>query len=297
MMRRTDLPFERDESSRFLPWIIAFMVYLAALALAGAMILDAGLLHWNRSVAGTFTIQVPPLPADEGTEGAARAERLRAALHRLTDIQGVRRVRLLSDEKTTALLEPWLGAEGLSSTLPLPALLDLEIEPGADLDAEALRAQLADIVPGAVVDDHRSWIDPALALARSIEWLVAAILILVGAAATGAVAFATRTGLYIHRDVIELMHLMGARDSYIARQFQFHALAISLWGGFLGLLLAGLTLVLFMVVPGHGELTASAVPALPAERWLLLAALPAASGIIALLTARFTVLRALARRP
>jgi len=296
-MRRSDLPFERDESSRFLPWIIAFMVYLAALALAGAMLLDAGLLRWNQSVSGTFTIQLSPLPEDEGTKEAELTEHLQAVLRRITDIPGVHRVKLLSDEETAALLEPWLGAEGLSTALPLPTLLDLEIDNGAEVNAETVRARLADIVPGAVVDDHRSWLEPALALARSIEWLAAAIVLLIGIVATGAVTFATRTGLYIHRDVIELMHLMGARDSYIARQFQFHALAIGLWGGFLGLLLAGLTLLGLMILPGHGELTASAVPALPAERWLLLAALPVASGIIALLTARFTVLRALARRP
>jgi cell division transport system permease protein len=297
MMRRSDLSFERDESSRFLPWIIAFMVYLAALALAGAMILDAGLLRWDQSITGTFTVQVPPPAADEGTAGATRTEHLQTVLRRLMDMPGVHRAKLLADEETAALLEPWLGVEGLSNTLPLPALIDLEIEKGADLDAKAVQARLADVVPGVVVDDHRSWLDPALALARSIQWLAAVIVILIGIVATGAVAFTTRTGLYIHRDVIELMHLMGAHDSYIARQFQFHALAIGLWGGFLGLLLAGLTLVGLMVVPGHGELTASAVPALPIERWLLLAALPVASGIIALLTARFTVLRALARRP
>jgi cell division transport system permease protein len=296
MMRRSDLPFERDESSRFLPWIIAFMVYLAALALAGAMILDAGLLRWNQSITGTFTIQLPP-PANEGTAEAERAEYLQTVLRQILDMPGVRRAQLLSEEETSALLEPWLGADGLSAALPLPGLIDLEIEPGADINAEAVRARLASIVPGAIVDDHRSWLDPALALARSIEWLVAAIVILIGIVATAAVAFATRTGLYIHRDVIELMHLMGARDSYIARQFQFHALAIGLWGGVLGLLLAGLTLAGLMVVPDHGEMTAFTMPTLPIERWLLLAALPVTSGIIALLTARFTVLRALARRP
>ena len=35
-----DIPFDRDGSGRFLPWLVALMVYLAALALSGALVLE-----------------------------------------------------------------------------------------------------------------------------------------------------------------------------------------------------------------------------------------------------------------
>ena len=44
---RSDLPLNKDVSARFLPWIVAFMVYLAALALAIAMGLDGIIGHWR----------------------------------------------------------------------------------------------------------------------------------------------------------------------------------------------------------------------------------------------------------
>ena len=53
--QRLDIPLNRDSSVRFLPWIIALMVYLAGLALAGTLVLNAALQRWDRSLSGTLT--------------------------------------------------------------------------------------------------------------------------------------------------------------------------------------------------------------------------------------------------
>jgi cell division transport system permease protein len=120
---------------------------------------------------------------------------------------------------------------------------------------------------------------------------------LVGASAVTMVIFATRMGLSVHGRVIELLHLIGAQDSYIARQFQAHALRLALRGGVLGLLLAVLTVLGVADLLGRGD--AMALPnltLLPVE-WTALPMLPLVVALIAMITARLTVLRTLGRMP
>ena len=42
LAQRTDLSFDRDASVRLIPFIVALMVYLAILALAGSLVLQRG---------------------------------------------------------------------------------------------------------------------------------------------------------------------------------------------------------------------------------------------------------------
>src|SRR3954465_6665855 len=71
--RRIDLPPAGDGSGRFLPWIIALMVYLAALALAGMMALHGAIERWDSALVGTLTVQLPPPPRAGGGPRRGRA--------------------------------------------------------------------------------------------------------------------------------------------------------------------------------------------------------------------------------
>jgi cell division transport system permease protein len=118
------------------------------------------------------------------------------------------------------------------------------------------------------------------------------------------IVFATRTSLAIHHGVVEVLHLIGARDGYIASQFQWQALRLALRGGGVGLSLARLTLLALRQAAnaGAGEALTAAVNALPGLaleplQWLVLLLLAPVAGLTALATARLTVLRALAMMP
>ena len=63
---RFDLPLEQDAAKRFLPWLIALIVYLAALALAGLMVLSTAASGWDRGLTGTLTVQIPPAATKDG---------------------------------------------------------------------------------------------------------------------------------------------------------------------------------------------------------------------------------------
>jgi cell division transport system permease protein len=286
---RSDLPLERDESSRFIPWIIALMVFLATLALAGAMVAGSAIERWRSGLSGSLTVQIVP---DAAADAATRAARAEEAARLLRGTPGIARAEILSESRIAKLLEPWLG-EGGGRDLPLPSLIDVQLAPDASLDLRALGDRLAKAVPGAALDDHQRWLRQLVALGRSVELLALAILVLIGSAAAAATVFGTRTALAVHRNVIEVMHLIGAQDSYVARQFQAHALRIGLRGGALGLAAALALLLVAEELAGSGGL----LPALALRpwQWAALVLLPPAAALIAMLTARFTVLRSLAR--
>jgi cell division transport system permease protein len=297
MRRHLDLPLNRDGSVRFLPWIVALMVYLASLALAGTLVVRDVVTRWDRGLTGTLTVELPAAPAGGRDDGAVEL-----ALKVLRTTTGVVRADALDARRTAELLEPWLGSNIDAADLPLPRLIDLRIEPRAGIDLAALGERLAAAVPGAKLDDHRRWLDRVLRAAFAIEVVAGLVVVLVGLAAVLAVIFATRTGLAVHHGIVEVLHLIGARDGYIARQFEWHALRLGIRGGIAGLLLAGLTLVGIAAAAGRIGALDDAVPLVPALsapaiEWALLLLLPIAAGLVAMLTARITVLRALRRLP
>lgn len=287
---RLDLPFQEDASGRFLPWIIALMVYLAAMGGIGLIWLNDSLNQWNASLASSLTLQVP---AD------ATQARIEMALGALKQTRGVISAHLLQPDETAKLLEPWLGNSVAVATLPLPRLVDIRIDPQATIDYTTLRQQLDSIVPNAQLDNNRSWLGTVRDFALRIEGVITAGVIAVTALIIAIIIFTARIGLAIHRSVIELLHLLGARDAYIARQFQVHALSLGLRGGVIGGAAAALTV---MVLGPAGRMLELPMPInthglLDWRIWLLIVLTGLVAGAIAMATARITVLRQLARMP
>jgi cell division transport system permease protein len=294
--QRLEIPLNRDSSVRFLPWIIALMVYLAGLALAGTLVLNGALSRWDRSLAGTLTVQLPPAEEGKGDGG------LKQAVDLLRQTPGVISAEPLSREATARLIEPWLGTALTPDELALPRLVDLRIDPGAPPDLAQIRTRLAAAAPGAMLDDHRLWLDRLAGLVLSIEATALTIVLLIGVAAVLTVVFTTRAGLAVHHAVIEVLHLIGAKDGYIAHQFERQARGLGLRGGLVGLALTAATLIAIGHASAALSIFGDRVRLLPSLalapwHWLVLALLPLAAAAIAMLTARMTVLRALRRMP
>ncbi|HYG85701.1 MAG TPA: hypothetical protein VD978_05545 [Azospirillum sp.] len=292
LRKRFDLPLAKDPTARFLLLITAVMVYLAALALAGALVVSDMARRWDSGLAGGLTVQVVP---QFGPAAVPIAERLEKALTILRSTPGVRSATPLSAGQVARLLEPWLGQEGATDPmLPVPALVDVVTD--GPVDVAALKARLNQ-VPGTALDDHAAWLADLRAFAGSVEMAAGGIVLLVSGAAVMSVVFAVRAGLAIHHNVVELLHLMGATDRYVSRQFEAHVLGLCLRGGVIGLGLVALTLI----GVGHaaGSLRASLLPdvSLTLWQWLVLALVPVAACALAVLTARRTVLRTLESMP
>jgi cell division transport system permease protein len=287
---RLDLPLRRDASGRFLPWIIALMVYLAAVGGVALIWLGDTLNQWNESLTSQLTLQLP---------ANASAARLDMALGALRQTKGVVWAYLLEPAETAKLLEPWLGVSAPIDSLPLPRLVDVRVDPHATIDYATLRQQLESIIPGSQLDTNRTWIAGIRDFAFRVEGVITAGVVVVTALIVAIIIFTARIGLAIHRSVIELLHLLGAQDAYIARQFQVHALGLGLRGGIIGGVAAAATVV---ILGPAGHMFALPVPIatygiLDWRLWLLLIVTGLTAGGVAMVTARITVLRQLARMP
>jgi cell division transport system permease protein len=296
MARALTLPLDDDGSARFLPWLIGLMVFLAALATGSGFAIDAALLRWDDGLRGTLTVQLPqPLVG-----GRLSAATLDQAIKLLRGTPGVTDAAALDDQAEAGLLQPWLGDTVDAGQLPLPVLIDVRRDEAVAVDQADLARRLGAIVPGATVETHGAWLGQLFRVADLIEFGAALVVLLIGAVSVMTVVFTTRTGLMIHAPIVDLLHLMGAADTYIARQFQWHAFRLGLRGGAIGLVLALLAFgALKLAAEQSDAALADLAPGLrlPILAWVLVLCLPVVMGLVGMATARITVLRTLARMP
>jgi cell division transport system permease protein len=222
----------------------------------------------------------------------ARIKRVAALL---SEVPGIVRVRVLSASESAALVEPWLGRGTAALGLPLPRLIDVGLAEGAQIDLAALRKRLEAAAPGASIEEHQKWLDEMIGVVRWGWRLALVIVVLIFFAAAMTIVFAMRTSLRIHRNVTDVLHLIGARDQYIAEQFQRHAFRLGFLGGLAGAGFAALVVIGIERVLAKVETLQAMHLELPFWAWLVLALVPLAAAALAAVAARYTVLRGLAR--
>lgn len=225
-------------SGRALVAVVAIMTFLASLTTGATVLVSRAAGEWQSDISREVTIQVSPAP---GRDLDATVDKAVAAAR---DYPGIAEVQPFSKEESTKLLEPWLGS-GLSlDELPVPRLIVLKIAPGGAPDFAQLKRVLSDQAPGAVLDDHRGWMDRMRTMARTAVGASIGILILMFIATMLSVTFATRGAMATNKSVIEVLHFVGAKNGFIAQHFQQHFLVLGLQGGAIG---GGAAIMLFLL--------------------------------------------------
>ena len=262
------------------PYVIAIMMFVMVVIAAAGLALANTAATVASGVENRFSVQI--------ADGAGRAPLVRQALD---GAPGVTAVRPVPETDMRRTLERWLGPAGAEADLPLPALIDVDLKPGADPKAIAARVEQA--VPGARFVAHTAMLGPMLRALKSLTWLAFALVLLTGAATAAAVVLAARGALDTNRSTIEVMHGVGATDLQVARLFQRRIALDSLAGGLAGATAAGL--VLLLVAGGRAVWVDDFAggPLLTVRDILLLAALPLIGAALATMVARAAVLRAL----
>jgi cell division transport system permease protein len=207
---------------------VAIMTFLASLTTGVVMLVRAAANEWQADVAREVTIQIRPVAGRDIEADVAKA----AAIARASP--GVAEVRPYSREETMHLLEPWLGTGLPLDDLPVPRVIVVRIASGAAPDLAQLRQALGDAIAGASLDDHRGFVARMRAMSGAVLAGGVGVLLLVFAATVLSVTFATRATIATNRPVIEVLHLIGAKDDFIAGHFQRHFLQLGLNGGLIG---------------------------------------------------------------
>ncbi|PKB14477.1 cell division transport system permease protein [Novosphingobium kunmingense] len=274
-----------------MPWVIAIMVALTVIAAAAGLALSNTARSASDALSGGVTVQIVEAnPALRDRQAIAAAGRLQAT-------PGIVSAQIVSQDEIERLIEPWLGGGvGDDEAIPVPALVDVRLRDPVDAETlGALRRLVREVAPAARIDAQSTWLKPVFGAIDSLRWLAVALVVLLGFALAAAVLLAVRSALGVNRDTIEIVHLLGGTDAQVARIFQRSVGIDALGGGILGLLL-GVVVVSFFG-RRFGDLGAGLVGggALAWHDWLVLALVPLVGALLAMITARLTVMRALRR--
>jgi cell division transport system permease protein len=219
--------------------VVAIMTFLAAATSGGVAMVIRSASEYQSDIAREMTIQIRPTPGNDIDAEVLKAESIARASPGMGD------VRTYSKAESERLLEPWLGGLSLDE-LPVPRMIAVRVAPGAHVDTATLRQALAERVAGATLDDHRAWIERMRRMAAAAVAGGLGIFGLVLAATVLSVAFATRGAMSSNRPIVEVLHFVGAKEAYIASQFQRHFLILGLKGGIIG----GLAAMVFLALTG-----------------------------------------------
>ena len=271
-----------------MPWVIAIMIALTSIATAGGLALANMAQTAEADIANGATVQIVEASPEKRDAQADKALAL------LVQIQGIASADRVPDDQLEDLIEPWLGElQSGGEAIPIPALIDVRFSGPASPDQiNRLQSQLARVAPAAKIDAQSSWLAPVFEAVRSLQWLAAGLVVLLALASVAAVWLAARSALGNNRDTIEIIHLLGGTDSQIAQVFQRSIAIDAIFGGLVGLAL-GVFAIVFMAsrftALDSGMVNAGGLGLID---WAIIGLLPIIGAGLAMLTARFTVLKA-----
>ena len=276
--------------------VIAIMGFLACLTSGAVFMVSQSADEWFADIASEITVQVSPVEESEIEKKVTLVSLF------LAKQSGIVKVSPLSDEESAELLEPWLGDSNALSALPVPRLIAVEINRESPPDLTVIRRALESNFKGVMVDDHRRWQSELRTVTHSMVIGGFFVLFLVGAATVASIVSATKSAMASNRDIIEVLHFVGARERFIAHEFEKHFLTIGIRAGLVGAL--GATLVFLMlpvvmrILSGGGlaaaefrQLVGSAILSWPG--YLLFGVVVIVIAVLCMVTSRFGVYRIL----
>lgn len=272
-----------------MPWVIAIMIFLTVLAAAAGLGLSRSAEHLRAGLSDRITIQIVTADPDQ------RERETAAALRELAQLAGIANYHRVDQNALAELLSPWLGEGGIDKDIALPAMIDVDLAPGARAQLGAIGDAVHAVAPTARIDDHARWMAPLDRLIHLLRWLALSLVLLMATATACTVVLAARAALDLHHDSIAVIHMLGATDGQIARLFQRQIAIDALAGGLTGFLAAvAVVLLVGQRISGLGSELIGSV-SLPFTAWLLLLLLPLAGVLLSMATARLTILLALRR--
>jgi cell division transport system permease protein len=286
--KQEELPINEGYSKTFLTVIVAVSVFLFAITLSGVLGINTMFENSRKQVVTNFTVQVLPLPNYEDSK-----KDLLNIVSFLERYPNIVQVSVLTDTEIRALLEPWLGNNVDVELLPIPKLLDVKISPNKNFDYKELTIRLSEVSAQASINDHNLWLSRLLKFINSLKMLALTILILVALASITAIIYAAQTSLNVHKEIIKILHVMGATDKYIAINYVKQITQSSIIAGIIGTFIA---IPAILVVGNMAKAIEAGIfnsVTFGIEDWFIIFMLPIATAALVAATAYITIVKTL----
>lgn len=300
--RRYDLPLNKDEGARFLILLVALMTFLATMSLAFSLSLGGMVSRWSSGLENKITIEIAAEDEKEKIRSSKDVELLsKKVVEVLQGNKALHSIEILDEDHIGDLLEPWLGADftenAALSDIPIPGMISAEIHDKAEVDFTAIEEELFKIAANIHVDRHEEWLGDLTRFAGSLQLSSIIVVLVIIFTTIVAVAGAIRSRMAEYSDDVELLHLMGARDDYITKQFQRHARLIGVQGGLFGIGLSLLAIIALAFIMDQGGDSALPNLSLQVFDFVILFCVPVIMSIVTSVGSRYTVMRVLSRMP
>lgn len=239
----------RDHVLLFVVGVLSFLACLTVIAALGANRAAQG---WQADLVGSASVLVRPSGGETVDAAAARATEA------LAGVRGVTQAAMMDRQAAEALLKPWLDAEVLAD-LPVPRLVTLELDRKAPATVAELTRALSAAGVDATVDDHAQWMKEIVGAGRMARIAALGVALLLAATAAAVIAFATRAAITAWRETVEVLHLAGAQDRFVADLFMQRFARLAAVGGGIGAVAAMIIAAAMRLAGGSAGLT----PVLP----------------------------------
>ncbi len=236
---------ERSVAGRTLVLLIAIMTFLSGVTLGAVVLVQKSAIAWSTDVGREVTIQIRPV------EGEVMDSNIRTAIAVAEAVPGVGEAHALSLADSQKLLEPWLGAGLDLSQLEIPRLVVVELSDPKNVDLGLLSKDLTSI-KGATLETHAAWRQRLNTMAGTVVLSGVLVLALIVLATVLAVVFATRGTMATNREIVDVLHFIGASNTFIAGEFQGRFLSLGFRGGLIGGL--GAIAFFFLVAGAAGSI-------------------------------------------
>ncbi|OPZ77201.1 MAG: Cell division protein FtsX [Alphaproteobacteria bacterium ADurb.Bin438] len=230
-----NLPIAHDTSSFFLPWMVMLMVFFATITTSFSISINSMLYNLEKSISGSLTVQVIPKP---NMSMAKLKEEIDITVDFLNEYKGIEKARELTRGQLKDLLKPWFGDNEILDNIPMPAMIDVTLDGKTPLDIDKLKEELSLKSPLASIDVHYLWLSKLISFSKSIKFLSLLIMSMVAFSTAITVIYAASSSLDVHKEAIWLLHLIGAKDNYIAKHFSIRIAILSFLGALVGTLMA-----------------------------------------------------------
>ena len=293
LSRHNELPLKEDNSNIFLEVSTAIAVFLFSITLAAYFVISSVIESFNKNIVDGLTVQI--MPSMEVLTEEESSLRTNKVIAYFENLQGVKKVSVVSNQKIKKLMSPWLGENADLDSIPVPQLLDVKLNSGRTFDYETAAKNLKEIAPYASIDNHGIWLKQLIKTAASLKALSLFILGLVLTIALCSLFYALKTSLRVHQSIVEILHIMGATDDYVAKQYAARAFVVGLFSGAIGTMAT--FFVLFVISHLSSGLEAGLIhfASLTALHKICLLLIPLFSGFLSMVMSFICVKRTLGK--
>ncbi|MEM8833539.1 MAG: FtsX-like permease family protein [Pseudomonadota bacterium] len=296
--QKYDLPLNKDKGNLFLIILMGLMTFLMVLTLVASFVLTAMNERWSTGIEGKASVEISALDQNGAASTQEDVDNFTAqSLEFLNNHPAISSAEQMEKNEIIKLVSPWLGNDITLDNVPLPGIISVEFRQDVIVDRDSINDELKKISPQIRLDTHETWLKDVLRFTGSIKFAALLMTAIITITTIVSVAGAIQSRMAVYNEELELLHLMGASDGYISRQLQKYAFITVFKGAAIGMVIGWLCLLLIRVFVGSMEISLVPEFSMSWEQVLFLVFLPVTIALIAMATARQTVLRFLRRMP